>query len=81
MNGTAVVPLLLSLHIAVAARVTVMVLSAGELVADIRMTAIPLMLQGLTVLFVRPDGRKVLEDTETSMADFVKAPRTPGWIP
>lgn len=28
-----------------------------------------------------PDGRKVLQDTDTSMEDFVKAPRTPGWIP
>jgi hypothetical protein len=33
------------------------------------------------VLAVLPDGRTVLQDTETSMADFVKAPRTPGWIP
>jgi hypothetical protein len=27
------------------------------------------------------DGRKVLQDANTSMVDFVKAPRTPGWIP
>lgn len=33
------------------------------------------------VLFTLPDGRKVLQDTETSMEDFVKAARTPGWIP
>jgi hypothetical protein len=33
------------------------------------------------VLTVLPDGRKILQDTNTSMADFVKAPRTPGWIP
>jgi hypothetical protein len=33
------------------------------------------------VLMVLPDGRKVLRDTETSMADFVKAAMTPGWIP
>jgi hypothetical protein len=33
------------------------------------------------VLTVLPDGRKVLQDTETSMADFVKAVRTPGWLP
>lgn len=33
------------------------------------------------ILMVLPDGRKVLQDTETSMADFVKAPRSPGWIP
>ena len=33
------------------------------------------------VLLVLPDGRKVLQDTHTSMFDFVKAPRTPGWIP
>jgi hypothetical protein len=33
------------------------------------------------VLMVLPDGRKVLQDTNTSMFDFVKAPRTPGWIP
>jgi hypothetical protein len=33
------------------------------------------------VLRVLPDGRKVLQDTNTSMFDFVKAPRTPGWIP
>jgi hypothetical protein len=33
------------------------------------------------VLTVLPDGRKVLLDTETSMVDFVKAPRSPGWIP
>ncbi len=32
------------------------------------------------VLMVLPDGRKVLQDTETSMVDFVKAARTPGWI-
>jgi hypothetical protein len=41
--------------------------------------------QGLSrqrrVLYVLPDGRKVLQDTNTSMEDFVKAPRTPGWIP
>jgi hypothetical protein len=41
--------------------------------------------QGLSaqrrILLVRPDGRKELQDTETSMVDFVKAPRTPGWIP
>jgi hypothetical protein len=28
-----------------------------------------------------PDGRKLLQDTDTSMEDFVKAQRTPGWIP
>lgn len=33
------------------------------------------------ILMVLPDGRKVLQDTETSMADFVKAAMTPGWIP
>ena len=33
------------------------------------------------VLRVLPDGRKVLLDTNTSMFDFVKAVRTPGWIP
>jgi hypothetical protein len=33
------------------------------------------------VLLVLPDGRKLLQDTNTSMFDFVKAPRTPGWIP
>ncbi|UCG88273.1 MAG: hypothetical protein JSW71_06940 [Gemmatimonadota bacterium] len=33
------------------------------------------------ILYVLPDGRKVLQDTETSMVDFVKAPRSPGWIP
>jgi hypothetical protein len=33
------------------------------------------------VLYVLPDGRKVLQDTDTSMEDFVKAVRTPGWIP
>lgn len=32
-------------------------------------------------LMVLPDGRKVLQDANTSMVDFVKAPRTPGWIP
>ncbi len=32
------------------------------------------------VLTVLPDGRTVLQDTNTSMADFVKAVRTPGWI-
>src|SRR5574341_759073 len=33
------------------------------------------------VLAVGPDGRKHLQYTNTSMFDFVKAPRTPGWIP
>ena len=33
------------------------------------------------VLYTRPDGGKVLQDTDTSMEDFVKASRTPGWIP
>jgi hypothetical protein len=33
------------------------------------------------VLMVLPNGRKVLQDTDTSMEDFVKAPRSPGWIP
>ena len=33
------------------------------------------------VLHVLPDGRKVLQDTDTSMEDFVKAPRSPGWVP
>ena len=33
------------------------------------------------VLYILPDGRKVLQDTDTSMEDFVKAVRTPGWIP
>ena len=33
------------------------------------------------ILYVLPDGRKVLQDTNTSMFDFVKAARTPGWIP
>jgi hypothetical protein len=33
------------------------------------------------VLTVLPDGRTVLQDTNTSMFDFVKAVRTPGWIP
>jgi len=33
------------------------------------------------VLMVLPDGRKVLQDTNTSMVDFGNAPRTPGWIP
>ena len=33
------------------------------------------------ILRVLPDGRKVLQDTETSMEDFVKAVWTPGWIP
>lgn len=41
--------------------------------------------QGLSiqrrVLHVRPDGRRVLQDTDTSMEDFVKAPRSPGWVP
>ncbi|HYT82689.1 MAG TPA: hypothetical protein VEK86_04515 [Gemmatimonadales bacterium] len=41
--------------------------------------------QGLShqrrVLTVLPDGRKILQDANTSMVDFVKAPRTPGWIP
>lgn len=32
------------------------------------------------VLAVLPDGRKVLQDSDTSMEDFVNAPRTPGWI-
>jgi len=40
--------------------------------------ALSLQRQVLTVL---PDGRKLLQDTNTSMLDFVKAPRTPGWIP
>ncbi len=33
------------------------------------------------VLTVLPDGRQRLQDTNTSMFDFVKALRTPGWIP
>jgi hypothetical protein len=33
------------------------------------------------VLTVLPDGRTVLQDTNTSMADFVKAVRTLGRIP
>lgn len=33
------------------------------------------------VLTVLPDGRKVLQDTGTSMFDFAKALLTPGWIP
>jgi hypothetical protein len=33
------------------------------------------------VLTVLPDGRTVLQDTNTSMVDFVKAARTPGWVP
>ena len=33
------------------------------------------------ILHVHPDGRKGRRDTHTSMVDFVKAPRTPGWIP
>ncbi len=33
------------------------------------------------VLTVLPDGRKILQDTNTSMVDFVKAVRTPGWVP
>ena len=33
------------------------------------------------VLLVGPDGRQILQDTDTSMEDFVKAPRSPGWIP
>jgi hypothetical protein len=33
------------------------------------------------VLYVLPDGRKVLQDTDTSMEDFMKAVRSPGWIP
>ncbi len=32
------------------------------------------------VLFTS-DGRKVLQDTNTSMADFVRAWKTPGWVP
>jgi hypothetical protein len=32
-------------------------------------------------LYVLPDGRKVLQDTDTSMLDFAEALRTPGWIP
>jgi cytochrome P450 len=32
------------------------------------------------VLFTA-DGRKILQDTNTSMADFVRAWKTPGWIP
>jgi hypothetical protein len=32
-------------------------------------------------LVVLPNGRKMLQDSNTSMFDFVKAPRTPGWIP
>jgi hypothetical protein len=41
--------------------------------------------RGLTVqrriVAILPDGRKLLQDTNTSMFDFMKAPRTPGWIP
>jgi hypothetical protein len=33
------------------------------------------------IVAVLPDGRKVLQDTDTSMEDFVKAPWTPGWVP
>ncbi len=33
------------------------------------------------VFLLLPDGRKVLQDTNLSMFDFVAAPRTPGWIP
>ncbi|UCG87835.1 MAG: hypothetical protein JSW71_04615 [Gemmatimonadota bacterium] len=33
------------------------------------------------ILYVLPDGRKVLQDTDTSMLDFTEALRTPGWIP
>jgi hypothetical protein len=33
------------------------------------------------IVYVLPDGRKVLQDTDTSMEDFVKAQRSPGWIP
>jgi hypothetical protein len=33
------------------------------------------------VLTVLPDGRTVLQDTNTSMVDFVKALWTPGWVP
>ena len=33
------------------------------------------------ILYVLPDGRKVLQDTDTSMLDFVEALRTPGWVP
>lgn len=32
------------------------------------------------VLFTS-DGRKILQDTNTSMADFVRAWKTPGWVP
>jgi hypothetical protein len=33
------------------------------------------------VVMTLPDGRKVLQDTDTSMEDFVKSAWTPGWIP
>jgi hypothetical protein len=33
------------------------------------------------VLLVLPGGRRVLQDTHTSMFDYVKALQTPGWIP
>jgi hypothetical protein len=33
------------------------------------------------VLRVLPNGRKLLQDTDTSMEDFVKAVWSPGWIP
>ncbi|MDP2959548.1 MAG: hypothetical protein Q8N53_24220 [Longimicrobiales bacterium] len=33
------------------------------------------------VLGVSPDGRRLLQDTNTSMVDFVRAMGTPGWIP
>jgi hypothetical protein len=33
------------------------------------------------ILYVLPDGRKVLQDTDTGMLDFAEALRTPGCIP
>ena len=32
-------------------------------------------------LVVFEDGRRILQDTNTSMADFVRAWKTPGWVP
>jgi hypothetical protein len=32
-------------------------------------------------VLITSDGRKSLQDTNTSMADFVRALKTPGWIP
>jgi len=33
------------------------------------------------VAYTRADGRKILQHTRTAIADFVRGPRTPGWLP